>query len=547
MAELVKHAKACLDTNTLKKDGKSFMKIMGRKITSLAISVTVTTLLIPIIVTLIFPFYVQGDDEQPGSKLFRDKGCIGCHSIGGQGGHVGPALDTVGDRYTAEWIYEWLRNPAAVKPGTAMPNLNLTDDERALLVFYLLRQNATGQTPTVVSHPKGGVITNPPEINPESPENEYLKLGVDDSYVKEQRHSLQEQIQTFIPPLFEPAFTESAFVLPPGTVRIASSFRDVGKISANDVTGQRTIGARFANFKLDRNILDFDAFLGLDHNFTLRVNVPFFNSSMDAALNPGFLENVTAFPTGSSTEIGDISVFLKKKFFDQGNYFISLAGVAGISIPTGSNDQRFNPRTTVRIGDETMLLPLPAVDDMGMVIPGSANGTFRRFSNDGRLPAPLQPGLGTFGYSFGLFATRIFEGNTFLGRGALHSGGLYNIRPENDGIDPGNLLTVFATAVKPVYQDNVSFDLTYLLQNQQEDSYAGKIAVPTGDGEIAIVSRPPFSGGTTQFVATSLILIPNPLFRLTLTGLWRVSEPRLGPSPSYVLRLGLQYTFASGL
>jgi len=32
-------------------------------------------------------------DPQKGRQIFRDKGCIKCHSAGGEGGHIGPALD----------------------------------------------------------------------------------------------------------------------------------------------------------------------------------------------------------------------------------------------------------------------------------------------------------------------------------------------------------------------------------------------------------------------------------------------------------------------
>ncbi len=494
----------------------------------------------------LFPIIVYGESAISGLRLFREKGCIGCHMIRGEGGKVGPALDMVRGRYTSEWIYKWLRDPATVKPGTKMPNPNLTDNERALLVFFLSAQRS-GQKPPPLSEGQVSMgRTNVPELDPNSPENEYLKLGVKDSFIKEQRYTLQDQIQSFIPPLYEPAFTQSAFVLPPGALRVAVSFRDVSKIDEDDISNQQAIGARFVDFDLERTFLDFDFFLGLDHNYTLRVNVPFQTSRVAQQINPGFFDPVTVFPKGSSSEYGDISAFLKKKFVDQGNFPIGLAGVAALRLPTGSNSERFNRRTTVNIGGVDSLLPLPAADAAGMPIPGSADGTFRRFSNDGRLPAPLQPGLGTLGGSLGLFATRIFEGGTPFGRGSLHTGTLYEIRPEDDGFDPGNRLTYFASLVKPIVVDKVSLDLTYLLRDQEDDSYDGKMFVPTAMGTM-VADRPSFSGGTTQFVGASLVLIPNPLFRVTLSGLYRISEPHLGPSPPFVARLNFQYTFASGL
>lgn len=316
-----------------------------------------------------------------------------------------------------------------------------------------------------------------------------------------------------------------------------------------DVAGQTQIGARFVHFDLERNFTDLDLFLGLNNNYTLRVNVPYVSSRVSQELNPGFLNPISVFPTASSSEFGDISLFLKKKFFDQGNFPFSFAGVAALRFPTGSNDETFDARTTVDTPAGSGLLPLPAVDAMGMPIPGTADGTFRRFSDDGRLPAPLQPGLGTLGGSIGVFATRIFEGNTFFGRGALHAGALYNVRPDNDGVDPGNQLTAFISLVKPLFRDNVAFDLTYLVQDQETDSYDGLMAVPSLPPVMppVVMARPSFSGGTTQFVGASVIVIPNPLFQVTLSALVRVARPELGPSPDTVVRLNFQYTLASGL
>lgn len=489
-----------------------------------------------------------------GAALFQEKGCVGCHALRGQGGDVGPSLDDVSSRLRAEYIYQWLRDPQAIKPATTMPNLHLTDDERAELVFFLLDNDSTeaqkvksdiGSKP-IVSRISEGVFSNPPDIDPDSRDNDYLKLGVDRSYSDQERYSIQDQIQSFIPPIYEPVLTQSAFVLPPGALRFQTSYRNVARMDAGDVAGQRKLGARFVDFDLERSFVDFDAFLGLDHNMTLRVNIPLAFSRMDAELKPGFFEPVSVFPQGSSRALGDISVFLKKKFVDQGNFPIGLAGVAAIRIPTGSDDERFDPRTTVNIMGTDMLLPLPALDAAGMPIPGSADGTFRRFSNDGRLPSALQPGLGTFGGSFGLFATRILEGGSFYGRGAFHAGALYELRPEHDGVDPGNEATFFFSAVKPVYGDKVALDASYILKDQQNDSYAGLMLAPTAMGPLPM-PRPTFSGGTTQFVGASLILTPNPLFQVTFSGLARLDKPAVGPSPDFVFRVGLQYTFASGL
>lgn len=77
---------------------------------------------------------------EAGRQLFEEKGCIGCHSIGGKGGKVGPALDEVGKRRDAQWIIQHFRNPQAVTPGSVMPNFDFTDEQiRALTEFLLTK------------------------------------------------------------------------------------------------------------------------------------------------------------------------------------------------------------------------------------------------------------------------------------------------------------------------------------------------------------------------------------------------------------------------
>lgn len=68
---------------------------------------------------------------------YFDTVCIACHAVNGQGGNVGPALDGISSRMDAAALDEWLANPQAIKPGTAMPNLGLSDDIRTELVNWL--------------------------------------------------------------------------------------------------------------------------------------------------------------------------------------------------------------------------------------------------------------------------------------------------------------------------------------------------------------------------------------------------------------------------
>ena len=63
--------------------------------------------------------------------------CIACHALRGQGGVVGPALDGVGSRLTADYIQRWLTDPFSVKPDSKMPKLPLGMGEVTELVAFL--------------------------------------------------------------------------------------------------------------------------------------------------------------------------------------------------------------------------------------------------------------------------------------------------------------------------------------------------------------------------------------------------------------------------
>ena len=72
--------------------------------------------------------------ERP--KVFNQL-CIACHSLGGQGGVVGPALDDVGSRRNYDNLVVWLTDPQQVKPGTLMPKLPLSEPDIAELASFL--------------------------------------------------------------------------------------------------------------------------------------------------------------------------------------------------------------------------------------------------------------------------------------------------------------------------------------------------------------------------------------------------------------------------
>ncbi len=75
--------------------------------------------------------------EEGQHLYFNQYGCHGCHSLGDQGGLVGPALDRAGFRLNATWVYRWIRYPQGIKKHTRMPNLGLDDHDAKAVAVYL--------------------------------------------------------------------------------------------------------------------------------------------------------------------------------------------------------------------------------------------------------------------------------------------------------------------------------------------------------------------------------------------------------------------------
>lgn len=81
--------------------------------------------------------------------LFVNKGCVSCHVVAGiQGavGNIGPDLNGLAGReqiagmlpMSQDNLRLWLKNPSEVKPGTAMPNLNLSAEDIDVLSSFLM-------------------------------------------------------------------------------------------------------------------------------------------------------------------------------------------------------------------------------------------------------------------------------------------------------------------------------------------------------------------------------------------------------------------------
>ncbi len=97
---------------------------------------------------------VQGAEiVSRGNDLFMEKGCYGCHDVQGMTylPKFAPPLTPLRSKLAApkEWIYAWIKDPAAVSTNTAMPNFKLPEDELGKITAFLLSQTAEKSYPPV--------------------------------------------------------------------------------------------------------------------------------------------------------------------------------------------------------------------------------------------------------------------------------------------------------------------------------------------------------------------------------------------------------------
>ena len=91
--------------------------------------------------------FVDGD-PQLGAALIREHGCASCHTIPGvrgADGIVGPSLREFAPRTylggvhpnTPETLVRWIMDAPAMSPETAMPDMNVPDDQARHIAAYL--------------------------------------------------------------------------------------------------------------------------------------------------------------------------------------------------------------------------------------------------------------------------------------------------------------------------------------------------------------------------------------------------------------------------
>ncbi len=404
-----------------------------------------------------------------------------------------------------------------------------------------------------------------------------LELGVEKRFTDFERSLIKDQIRTFIPPLLRGFTPLHAFVLPPNTFEVALSTR-FADIDGDDFfsDGKQNRGV-FGDSRVERQFTDLSIFYGFDfqrkylHSFTAFLNIPYLSSRVSGAIHPNGIGLIDVMNLGSTEELGDVSLIIKKKLIDQANFPVGLAVAAGAFFPTGANDEKFGAddgrvsvqRPTPPDGSAPPVgipLPIPMLQGLPLKVgPFPFNGgVFDRFSDDGRLPSVLQPGDGDFSFVLGGFLTRQFlPGDLPLfDRAALHAGVLHRFRLKEDGIDRGDINTHQLTFVAPIWKDYLAAEVGYLGFYQFADHYDGTFITPfftdsagnnvsSGATHVTFkeVSRPSFTKGEWGNIATSLIFSPDPQIRLVATVLTRVVEPTLGPAPSHVFRLSLGVLF----
>ena len=81
-----------------------------------------------------------------GEQLFTSGGCMGCHTVNGRGGNVGPNLSNEGNSgHSRQWLATQIRDPKSHDPQTLMPAFNNLSDQQVNDLVAYLESLKTGQ------------------------------------------------------------------------------------------------------------------------------------------------------------------------------------------------------------------------------------------------------------------------------------------------------------------------------------------------------------------------------------------------------------------
>jgi len=85
-------------------------------------------------------------EEMAGVGYFRRENCISCHVIGERGTPVGPDLTKTAIKKDAAWMIAHFKRPSAMRPGSSMPPIQLSDAQLNALASFLLKLNDKNAT-----------------------------------------------------------------------------------------------------------------------------------------------------------------------------------------------------------------------------------------------------------------------------------------------------------------------------------------------------------------------------------------------------------------
>jgi cytochrome c2 len=109
------------------------------------------------------PLMPQPDNARPerGPALIRHYGCNACHTIAGftPRPQVGPSLERLPDQLyiagklsnTPENLIRWIQQPEKLRPGTAMPNLHVSNEDARDIAAYLLHREPSQPVNATIS------------------------------------------------------------------------------------------------------------------------------------------------------------------------------------------------------------------------------------------------------------------------------------------------------------------------------------------------------------------------------------------------------------
>jgi len=142
-------------------------------------------------------------DAGAGKGVFATN-CKGCHKFNGDGGAVGPDLTDIAKKMDNAKLIAFIKDPAAAKPGTAMPKLPLTDADLQAVAAFLAGGNAApaGGEAKAGERANAGTETKAPEAGaPNDPNVHQFALKTIEANACKSCHKINGQGGAFGPDL----------------------------------------------------------------------------------------------------------------------------------------------------------------------------------------------------------------------------------------------------------------------------------------------------------------------------------------------------------